>query len=58
MNKLDEHENIIKNKIRLAAQGYTQEDVINYDETFAHVVRLEAIRILLVFASSMDFKLY
>ena len=40
------------------AQGYTQKEGIDYDEIFAHVARLEAIRILLVFACSMNFKLY
>ena len=39
-------------------QGYTQEEKIDYDETFAPVARLEAIRILLAFACSMNFKLY
>ena len=40
------------------AKGYKQEEGINYDETFAPVVRLEAIRMLLAFASYMDFKLF
>ena len=39
-------------------QRYTQEEGIDYDETFAHVARLEAIRILLAFVCFMDFKLY
>ena len=39
-------------------QRYTQEEGIDYDETFAPVARLEAIRILLAFACYMDFKLY
>ena len=43
---------------RLVAQGYTQEEGINYDETFAPVARLEAIRILFAFAYFMDCKLY
>ena len=57
-NKLDEHGVVIRNKARLVAQGYTQEEDINYDETSIPIVRLEAIRILLAFACYMDFKLY
>ena len=49
---------IIRNKARLVAKGYNQEERIDFDETFAPVVRLEAIRILLSFACYMNFKLY
>ncbi|GKF50504.1 putative ribonuclease H-like domain-containing protein [Tanacetum coccineum] len=35
---------VVRNKARLVAQGYTQEEGINYDEVFAHVARIEAIR--------------
>ena len=42
----------------MVAKGYNQEEGIDYDETFAPVARLEAIRILLAFASFMDFKLF
>ena len=49
---------ITRNKARLVAKGYNQEEDIDYDETYAPVTRLEAIRMLLVFASFMDFKLY
>ena len=49
---------ITRNKARLVAKGYNQEKRIDYDETFAPVVRLEAIRMLLAFTSFMDFKLY
>ena len=52
-NKLDENENVVRNKARLVAKGYNQEEGIDFDETFAPVVRLEAIRILLAFASYM-----
>ena len=57
-NKLDEQGAITRNKARLAAKGYNQEEGIDYDETFAPIARLEAIRILLAFASYMDFKLF
>ena len=57
-NKLDEAGKIIRNKARLVAQGYNQEEGIDYEETFAPVARLEAIRILLAFASFMGIKLF
>src|SRR5256886_9376141 len=57
-NKLDEHENVVRNKARLVAQGYNQEEGIDYDETFASVARLESIRMLLSFACHKNFKLY
>ncbi|GJU88705.1 retrovirus-related pol polyprotein from transposon TNT 1-94 [Tanacetum coccineum] len=47
-----------KNKARLVAQGYRQEEGIDYDKTFAPVVRMEAIRIFLAFATYMNFKVY
>jgi len=49
-NKLDESEYVERHKARLVAEGYNQEEGINFDETFALVARLEAIRILLAFA--------
>ena len=57
-NKIDENGNIIKNKARLVAQGYCREEAIDYEETFAPVARLEAIRMLLAFASYDNFILY
>ena len=57
-NKLDESGEIVRNKARLVAQGYNQEEGIDFDETFAPVARLEAIRMLLAFASFMKFKLF
>ena len=57
-NKSDEHGTVIRNKSRLVAQGYTQVEGINFDETFAPVARLESIRILLAIASHLNFKLY
>ena len=56
--KMNEQGIITRNKARLVAKGYNQEEGINYDEIFTPVVRLEAIRMLLAFASFMDFKLY
>ena len=57
-NKSDEHGIVIRNKSRLVAQGYTQVEGIDLDETFAPVARLESIRILLAIASHLNFKLY
>ena len=57
-NKLDEHGIVIRNKSRLVAQGYTQVERIDFDETFALAARLESIRILLAVASHLNFKLY
>ncbi|KAJ9544484.1 hypothetical protein OSB04_024191 [Centaurea solstitialis] len=54
----DEIGTIIRNKARLVAQGYRQEEGIDYDETFAPVARLEAIRLFLAFAAHMNFKVY
>ena len=49
-NKMDENGVVSRNKARLVAQGYNQQEGIDYDETFAPVARLESIRILLVYA--------
>ncbi|GKE16177.1 retrovirus-related pol polyprotein from transposon TNT 1-94 [Tanacetum coccineum] len=57
-NKLDENGILSRNKARLVAQGYNQQEGINYDETYAPVARLESIRILLAIACANDFKLY
>ena len=47
----------MRNKARLVAQGFCQKEGIDYDETFAPVAHLEALRILLAFAASKGFKL-
>lgn len=57
-NKLDENGIVVRNKARLVAQGYNQEEGIDFDETFAPVARLEAIRVLLAYACSLNFQLY
>ncbi|KAI3813846.1 hypothetical protein L1987_18581 [Smallanthus sonchifolius] len=57
-NKQDERGIVVKNKARLVAQGYTQEEGIDYDEVFAPVARLEAIRIFLAYATSKNFMVY
>ena len=55
---MDENGIIVRNKARLVAQGFNQEEGIDYEETFAPVARLEAIRMLLVFTCFKDFVLY
>nr|GEZ96036.1 putative ribonuclease H-like domain-containing protein [Tanacetum cinerariifolium] len=57
-NKKDERGIVIRNKTRLVAQGYTQEEEIDYEEVFAPVVRIKAIRLFLTYASFMGFVVY
>ncbi|GKD36013.1 putative ribonuclease H-like domain-containing protein, partial [Tanacetum coccineum] len=55
-NKKDERGIVIRNKERLVARGHRQEEGIDYEEVFAHVTRIEAIRLFLAYASFMGFK--
>lgn len=57
-NRLNEKGEVVRNKARLVAQGYKQEERIEFDETFAPVVRLESIKILLSFTCFKGFKLF
>ncbi|GJT27410.1 putative ribonuclease H-like domain-containing protein [Tanacetum coccineum] len=57
-NKKDERGIVIRNKARLVAQGYTQEEGSDYDEVFALVARIEAIRLFLAYVSFKDFVVY
>ena len=57
-NKLGEDGQVVRNKARLVAQGYRQEEGIDFDESFAPVARLEAIRIFLAFTAFKKFKVY
>nr|GEV76840.1 copia protein [Tanacetum cinerariifolium] len=57
-NKLDENGIVSRNKARLVAQGYNQQEGIDYDENYAPVARIESIRILLAYACALDFKLF
>ncbi|GKF46665.1 retrovirus-related pol polyprotein from transposon TNT 1-94, partial [Tanacetum coccineum] len=56
--KLDELGGILKNKDRLVARGYRQEEGIDFEESFAPVARLEAIRIFLAFVAHMNMVVY
>ena len=57
-NKQDEDGQVVRNKARLVAQGYTQVEGMDYGETYAPVARLESIRILLAYANHHDITLY
>ena len=57
-NKTDKDGEVVQNKSRLVAQGYTQVKEVDFDESFAPIARLESIRILLSIACIMNFKLY
>ncbi|GKB33470.1 ribonuclease H-like domain-containing protein [Tanacetum coccineum] len=58
LNKKDERGVVVLNKASLVAQGHKQEEGINYDEVFAPVAKIEAIRIFLAFDSYMGFMVY
>jgi hypothetical protein len=57
-NKEGETGEVVRNKSRLVAQGFSQKEGIDYEETFSPVARLEAIRILLAFSMAKGFRLY
>nr|GFC84298.1 retrovirus-related Pol polyprotein from transposon TNT 1-94 [Tanacetum cinerariifolium] len=57
-NKKDESSLVIRNKARLVAVGYSQQERIDYDETFAPVARIEAIRLFLASAAHKDFTVF
>ena len=56
--KLDEHGDVLKNKARLVAKGYCQEEGIGFEESFAPVARIKAIRIFLANAASKNIVVY
>nr|GEW10963.1 ribonuclease H-like domain-containing protein [Tanacetum cinerariifolium] len=57
-NKKDKRSLVIRNKARLVAVGYSQQKGIDYDETFASVARIEAIRLFLAYAAHKDFTVF
>ncbi|GJV86352.1 putative ribonuclease H-like domain-containing protein [Tanacetum coccineum] len=58
MNKKDERGIVVRNKARLVAQGYKQEESINYDKVFAPVAKIEEIMLFFSYASFMNFIVY
>ncbi|GJV41263.1 retrovirus-related pol polyprotein from transposon TNT 1-94 [Tanacetum coccineum] len=57
-NKKDEDQTVIRNKARLVAKGYAQEDGIDFEESFAPVARLEAVRIFVAYVAHKSFPIY
>ena len=57
-NKLDEKGTVTRNKARLVTKGFSQDEGIDYDETFAPVVGLEAIIMFLAFVAHSNFIVY
>nr|GEU55983.1 hypothetical protein [Tanacetum cinerariifolium] len=57
-NKKDEYQTVIRNKARLVAKGYAQEEGIDFEESFALVTRLEAVRIFIKYAAHKSFPIY
>ena len=57
-NKMNDKGEVVRNKVRLVVKGYTQEEKIDFDETFAPVTRLESIRMFLAFTCFKNFKLF
>jgi len=57
-NKKDDQGKVVRNKARLVAKGFSQVEGLDFSETFAPLARLEAICILLAYASSHDIKLF
>ncbi|GJW11845.1 retrovirus-related pol polyprotein from transposon TNT 1-94 [Tanacetum coccineum] len=56
--KFDEYDDVLKNKARLVAKGYRQEEGIDFEESFAPVARIEAIRIFIAHAASKNMTIY
>ncbi|GJY37343.1 retrovirus-related pol polyprotein from transposon TNT 1-94 [Tanacetum coccineum] len=57
-NKHDEENTVIRNKARLVAKGYAQKEGIDFEESFAPVARLEAVRLFVVYAAHKSFPVY
>ncbi|GJR22553.1 retrovirus-related pol polyprotein from transposon TNT 1-94 [Tanacetum coccineum] len=57
-NKCDEENTVIRNKVRLIAKGYAQQEGIDFEESFAPVARLEAVRLFVAYAAHKSFPVY
>nr|GEW45102.1 retrotransposon protein, putative, unclassified [Tanacetum cinerariifolium] len=57
-NKRDEENTVIRNKSRLVAKGYAQKEVVDFEESFAPIARLEAVRLFIAYAAHKSFTIY
>nr|GFC94329.1 Gag-Pol polyprotein [Tanacetum cinerariifolium] len=57
-NKHDEEQTVIRNKSRLVVRGYRQEEGLDFEESFALVARMEAMRILLAYVAHKSFTVF
>nr|GEW94076.1 retrovirus-related Pol polyprotein from transposon TNT 1-94 [Tanacetum cinerariifolium] len=57
-NKRDEENIVIRNKYRLVAKGYAQKEGVDFEESFAHVARLEAVRLFIAYVAHKYFTVY
>nr|GEV17313.1 retrovirus-related Pol polyprotein from transposon TNT 1-94 [Tanacetum cinerariifolium] len=57
-NKRDEENTVIQKKSRFVAKGYAQKEGVNFEESFAHVPRLEAVRLFIAYAAHKSFMVY
>nr|GFD32597.1 retrovirus-related Pol polyprotein from transposon TNT 1-94 [Tanacetum cinerariifolium] len=57
-NKCDEENTVIRNKSRLVAKGYAQKEGVDFEESFAPVARLEAVRLFIAYAAHKSFSIY
>ena len=58
INKMNEQGEVIRNKERLVYKGYSQQEGIDYEETYAPVARMEVVRMFLAYAKNKNFKLH
>ena len=57
-NKMNEQGEVIRNKARLVCKGYSQQEGIDYEETYAPIARMEVVRMFLAYAANKNFKVY
>ena len=55
---MNEQGEVVRNKARLICKGYSQQEGIDYEETYAPVARMEAIRMFLAYATNKNLKVY
>ena len=57
-NKMNEQGEVIRNKARLIWKGYSQQEGIDYEETYAPIARMEAVKMFLAYATNKNFEVY